>query len=122
MVPSQFVQMDDMPLTTSGKVNRKALPEPLTFEQEDKIEAGTEIETEELSDTQTRILQIWSNSIKKKNIGINDNFFNIGGNSLLAILVAEKIEKEFGTSLNLRVFFDGPTILLLLNILIWKLL
>ena len=63
-----------------------------------------------MSVTQKKILSIFQDVLKIKNIGMTDNFFDIGGNSLLAIAVFSKIEAAFNIQLSLRIFFDGPRI------------
>jgi acyl carrier protein len=68
------------------------------------------VDITEFTSIQKKILKIWQDSIKTKTIGLNDNFFDAGGTSLLAIWVVDKIEKEFNISLSLRMFFDSPKI------------
>lgn len=105
MVPSAYKALTEFPLTINGKIDIKALNIDLsqTFEDEKKS-------TKEFTPTQQRIAKIWHELIKTNNIGINDNFFDVGGSSFLAIWAVERIEKEFKIKLSLRVFFDSPKI------------
>lgn len=97
MVPSDFVLMDKLPSTATGKVNRKALPEPLSSAQESETTAArsrTELES--------AIGEIWSEVLQVNGIGLNDNFLDLGGNSLRAMRVLAKIKTEFGVSADPR--------------------
>jgi len=105
MIPAFFQEYYDFPRLPNGKINKKALQveilqSPLT---ENKSER-------ELSPIEKTIFDIWSEELKIKSISINDNFFDVGGNSLLAISVMSKIEASFNISLGLKVFFDSPQI------------
>lgn len=105
MVPSAFVFLDRFPLTANGKVDRRALPAPECLSQELKegfVEAGTV--TEQL------LAQIWSEVLKVEPIGIHDNFFQLGGHSLMAAQVVSRIRAAFQIELPLRSLFETPTI------------
>lgn len=106
MVPSVFKTVDSFPITINGKIDRKALLIDFTeFNTEEK-----EAYLEELSATQLKILKIWQDLIKIKSIGIDENFFDAGGTSFLAMQVVDRIEKEFHINLSLRSFFESPQI------------
>jgi tyrocidine synthetase III len=106
MVPSVFKTVDSFPITINGKIDRKALMIDLTeFSIEEK-----ETNPEEISPTQLKILRIWQDLIKTKSIGIEENFFDAGGTSFLAMQVVDRIEKEFHINLSLRSFFESPKI------------
>jgi amino acid adenylation domain-containing protein/non-ribosomal peptide synthase protein (TIGR01720 family) len=105
MVPSAFVIMDQLPLTPSGKVNRRALPAPSTVEREVKERttvARGEVE-ELLCATIAHCLQI-------EHAGPDDNYFDLGGHSLLATQVISRIREAFGVELPLRALFESQTI------------
>ena len=103
MVPSYIIFMETLPLTSSGKLDRKSLPKPdRIVEKEATIAPSTEIEK--------RLLNIWKDLLKLENISINNNFFDIGGNSLLAIKLANLISKEFNITLKILAIFEHPTI------------
>ena len=106
MVPSAYKTVHGFPMTINGKIDRKALTIDLS-EIEKEVKTS---EIKELNPTQQKILKIWQDIIKTKSIGITDNFFYIGGNSLLALNVVDTISKEFDIDLDLLMFFNGPRI------------
>jgi amino acid adenylation domain-containing protein len=105
MMPSAFSIMKGFPKTINGKTDREAL----VYDINDVIPPA-EIEEVAFTPSEKIIYEIWSEALKKKNIRLTDNFFDIGGNSLMAISVFSKIQKEFDKDLNLRLFFDSPRI------------
>lgn len=103
MVPSAFVQLRELPLTASGKIDRDALPfpEPLRSRDEDKFTAPrTAIEDQ--------VARIWMELLNINQIGAYDSFFDLGGNSLNSLALIERIRNEFGVSLSVRAIFDAP--------------
>ncbi|MBW9155187.1 non-ribosomal peptide synthase/polyketide synthase [Clostridium tagluense] len=103
MVPSYFMQLEKMPLTSNGKIDRKSLPEPnkdITFNEYEA--ARNEIEE--------RLVRIWSEVLGIEKVGINDNFFELGGHSLKATVVISKIHKELNREMPLKELFKSPTI------------
>ncbi|MCE5348140.1 MAG: phosphopantetheine-binding protein, partial [Bacteroidales bacterium] len=105
MIPSFFQVCKEFPRTANGKINRKAL----NLNTEEIEESETNV-TKELSPTEEIIYKIWSEAFKTKNISVKDNFFEIGGASLLAITVITNINSAFNINLSLREFFDNPRI------------
>jgi len=106
MVPSTYKIVHGFPMTINGKIDRKAL----TFDLSELKEEEKKVEDNELTATQQKVLKIWQDITKTKSIGINDNFFYVGGNSLIALIVIDRIEKEFNVTLDLHEFFDNPRI------------
>ncbi len=104
MIPSYFIQLEKLPLTANGKVDRKALPEP-----DGNISTGTvyEAPTNEIEEI---LVNIWQEILKIEKIGINDNFFELGGHSLKAANLAAKIHKALNIEIPLREIFKAPTI------------
>ncbi len=102
MVPSAITVMSKWPLTPNGKIDRAALPAPL-FGQSMGIR-------EPRTPTEERISAIFSDVLGVDRIGIDDDFFNMGGHSLLAMRVVARIQAEFGLSISIRHFFEQPTI------------
>jgi hypothetical protein len=97
MIPQHFVEMERIPLTPSGKVARKGLPSPLG------IEGGTEVAYVPPGNEAERVLaSIWQEVLGVDRVGAQDNFFNLGGHSLLCIQVIERIMKETGVKLSPR--------------------
>ncbi len=104
MIPAAFAQLEAMPLTASGKADRKALPEP-----EGTMETGTAYAAPE-SETERKLAALWAELLQRERIGANDDFFELGGHSLKAAALAARIETEFGARLPLKDFFTHPTV------------
>ncbi|NOQ27954.1 MAG: amino acid adenylation domain-containing protein [Bacteroidales bacterium] len=104
MIPSYFVELDSLPLTTSGKVNRKALPSP-------EVNAG-ESYVAPSNETEEQLVKIWSEvlNIPKEEISVIANFFTIGGHSLKATILVSKIFKEFNVKIQLNEVFKFTTV------------
>lgn len=105
MVPAAFVIVDRFPLTPSGKIDRKALPRP-DFASLGMHSGYAAPETE----LQRQLSGIWGAFIAAGRIGIDDDFFELGGHSLLATRVINRINRDCGVNLALRVLFEQPTI------------
>lgn len=93
MVPAYFVILPQLPLNPNGKIDRKALPEP-----ESQAIAGTEYVAPR-NEEEERLAKIWAEVLGIEKVGVNDNFFEIGGNSIKLITLAYKINQEFGGEL-----------------------
>ncbi len=102
MVPSAFVKLDQMPLTVNGKIDRKRLPDPEIRQNRQLVKPGTEIER--------KLAEIWKQVLKVDQIGVNDNFFEMGGHSLGIVQVQGKIKEVFDKDLNVVDMFKYPTI------------
>ncbi len=104
MVPQAFVILESLPLTPSGKVNRRALPTPnLHSERKDKFVASRNPIEEILS-------LIWAKVLKVEQVGIHDNFFELGGHSLLATQLISRVRTSLKVELPLRSLFTAPTV------------
>lgn len=105
MLPSAFVVLDEIPLTTNIKVDRKALPAPGAARSEtDKTYVAPRTASEEI------IASIWSHVLGVGVVGVNDNFFELGGHSLLATQVMSRLREGFQLALPLRMLFESPTV------------
>ncbi len=115
MVPSSYVVLDSLPLTASGKLNRRALPAPtdLNHRENGQREHSDPPKTQ----VEKRLAKIWADLLDVGEIGVNDNFFELGGHSLLAVRLFAQIEKRFGKCLPLATLFQAPTIAQLAAIL-----
>ena len=102
MVPSVFVVLDSLPLTPSGKVDRRALPEPAA----PRGESGS---MEPRTQTEEMVAGIWSSVLGVGQVGARDNFFELGGHSLLATQVISRVRDAFGVEVGVRALFDAPT-------------
>jgi amino acid adenylation domain-containing protein len=105
MVPAHFVKLDALPLTTNGKVDHGALPSP-TFEvitrSDQYVVPGTLVEIE--------LAKIWSELLGLQQVSIHDDFFEVGGHSLLAIRMRSLVQDRLKRDLSLRDLFRAPTI------------
>jgi amino acid adenylation domain-containing protein len=108
MVPAVFVELETLPLTSNGKVDRRALPVP-TLDADDRA-ATYQVPRNPL---EYQLAQIWESLLGVTPIGIRDNFFELGGHSLLAVRMAAEIEHACGRRVRLAYLFDAPTIELL---------
>jgi len=104
MVPSQFVFLDEMPLTPNGKVDRRRLPDP------GGVTASASRYAEPRSDLEARLAAMWEELLGVRPVGIHDDFFALGGHSLLAVRLFSAIEHEFGSSVPLATLLRAPTV------------
>jgi amino acid adenylation domain-containing protein len=107
MLPAHFQKSDGFPMLPNGKINKKALT--VEIDESDR-KNEIDLNLKEITPTELIIYNIWCEALKTKDISTKDNFFTVGGNSLLAINVYSKIESAFNVRLGLRVFFDSPRI------------
>ncbi|BAZ25556.1 amino acid adenylation domain-containing protein [Kalymmatonema gypsitolerans NIES-4073] len=105
MVPKAFVFLDVIPLNPNGKVDRRALPTPDTADFSD---ANSFVEPRNA--TEEALAAIWVQVLGLERVGIHDNFFEFGGNSLLATQVISRIRQNLSVEIPLRLLFETPTI------------
>jgi len=105
MIPSIFVILEALPLTSSGKVNRRALPEP-----DGARLGGTEEFVAPESTIEKKLAEIWGEVLRVDRISIYDNFFDLGGHSLRTTQVIYRINKAFRMNMPVRRLFEEPTI------------
>jgi thioesterase domain-containing protein len=111
MIPSVFVLLHSFPLTPNGKIDRRALPAP------ERMPVRTEIVAPRTA-TERKLAGLWSGVLKSSRLlGVNENFFDLGGHSLNAVRLFSQIEREFQRSLALATIFEAPTIAQLAAIL-----
>jgi amino acid adenylation domain-containing protein len=104
MVPARFIFVERMPLTPTGKVNRRALPPP------DAIAKPTEpVRIDDLSATEQRVTMAFTAVLGRTHVGADDDFFQLGGHSLLAVQLAARLGEEFSTDIPLLSVFQHPT-------------
>jgi aryl carrier-like protein len=99
------VEMAELPLLPSGKVDRRALPEPATGGA-----AAPRPHIEPRNEVERQLAAIWFELLDVKEFGVTDNFFDLGGDSLLAMQVLARIRRAFQVEVSIRSLFDGPTI------------
>jgi thioesterase domain-containing protein/acyl carrier protein len=104
MVPSLLVEMEQLPLTSNGKIDRNALPE---------VDAGILLQNEYVAprnETEQELAAIWQELLRVEKVGVFDNFFELGGHSLLAIRFIYLLNKKLETQLSISDVFIHPTI------------
>lgn len=105
MVPSAFVVLERLPQNSNGKVDRKVLPAP----EGDRVEMEGDYLPPK-TPTEKKLAEIWADLLKLQKVGVRDNFFDLGGQSLRAVSLFARIEKDFGKKLPLATLFKSPTI------------
>ncbi|RLK61737.1 non-ribosomal peptide synthase protein (TIGR01720 family)/amino acid adenylation domain-containing protein [Actinokineospora cianjurensis] len=102
MVPAAFVELDALPLTANGKLDRRALPVPEWTDSGDFVAPRTEAERV--------VAAAWVDVLGVSQVGATDNFFALGGDSILSIRVVARLRDALGTDVSPRVLFDNPTV------------
>jgi amino acid adenylation domain-containing protein len=106
MVPSAIVSLDALPLTPNGKIDRKALPAPVSAKRTGGENAVEPI----MTDTQRRVAAVWRDVLKVDRVGLHENFFDLGGHSLLVVKVHAGLRREFGRELTVLDLFQRSTV------------
>jgi amino acid adenylation domain-containing protein len=105
MVPSVFVVLDNMPSLPNGKLDRRALPEP----DHSRPQVNVPFESPKTA-VEEKLVQIWAEVLSLDQVGINDNFFDLGGHSLSATQVVSRIREAFDVELSLGTLFEKSTV------------
>ena len=103
MIPAHFIQLDSIPLTTNGKVDRSALPAP-----SQQLSSIAYVAPENAVEEQ--LAAIWATVLGLDKIGVKDNFFDLGGNSFKLLKVVSMINKTFGRKVTIVQLFRFPNI------------
>ena len=102
MVPSGWVRLEQLPLTSNGKLDRRALPIPAPETEKGYVAPRDENEA--------RLVEIWKQVLGLETLGVEDNFFELGGHSLKATQVVARVRTALGIELPLRAVFEAPTV------------
>jgi len=105
MIPAAFVPLDALPLDPNGKVDRRALPAPGAGRGEAEASCVAP-----RSPVESEIVRLWEELLGISPIGIHDDFFALGGHSLLITRLASRLRESFGVDLPLRTLFGAPTV------------
>jgi len=108
MIPSYFVPLDRMPLTPNGKIDRKALPPPGSSHTHLNAAGATYVSPE--TENEKIIAAAWKEILQVEEVGIYDNFFDLGGNSLNVIQLNRELKKTFGIEISIASMFRNLTI------------
>ncbi|OAI57217.1 hypothetical protein AYO50_00275 [Acidobacteria bacterium SCGC AG-212-P17] len=103
MVPSAYVRLEKLPLNHNGKIDRKKLPQPDESAREQEY-------VEPRNSTEETLCRLWQEVMRMERVGIHDNFFTIGGHSLLAVQVISRIKSAFAMEMPLSILFAAPTV------------
>ncbi|MHC3004729.1 hypothetical protein OK17_21205, partial [Gordonia sp. GN26] len=101
MRPSVWVRLDVMPLTSSGKVDRKALPAPV-FEAVEYVAPA--------SDAEERVAAVFATLLDAERVSVTESFFDLGGNSLSAMRLVARVSDALGVQVGIRDVFDAPSV------------
>lgn len=107
MIPSQFCRLDRIPTSPNGKIDRSALPDPRTFVDANREKQAVSLQ---LSETEQVLTHLWATALGGDPIGLDDNFFRLGGNSLQAVVLVSEISSHFGVDLSLDTIFKSPSV------------
>jgi amino acid adenylation domain-containing protein len=105
MLPAQYARLAAFPLNSSGKVDKQKLE----LLGEELLATGTTY-IPPVTDTECKLVKIWEEILGKSNIGLKDDYFELGGSSLMAIIMIKKIADEFGITIPVKVLFTGKNI------------
>nr|MDJ0510840.1 amino acid adenylation domain-containing protein [Crocosphaera sp.] len=105
MIPSAFIFLDNFPLTRNKKIDYQSLPLP-NF----KASPNTKLHQKPEGQIESRLITIWKQTLRISFVNLEDNFFDIGGSSLVAMRLLSKIQQEFKININLSTFLQNPTI------------
>ncbi len=103
MIPQAFAGLSALPLTASGKLNRKALPDV-------EVETAQTVYEDPIGDMETSVAAIFSELLEADRVGRNDGFFALGGHSLLAVRLVARLEEMSGAALPISAIFEGPAV------------
>ena len=105
MIPSAFVRLDALPLTANGKVDRKALPQP-----DDPSSRARNNYVAPRAELERTLVKIWQELLRVETVGVEDNFFDLGGHSLLLLRMVQEIQNALGLEIALLEMFEHPTV------------
>jgi amino acid adenylation domain-containing protein len=105
MVPVVWIELEELPLTSNGKIDRKALPD-----HQEAIAEKKKLYVEPATETEKVMAALWKESMGIEQISVDDNFFELGGHSLMAVRILSKFEKKTGKNFQLSVLFKYPDV------------
>ena len=110
MIPSSLMVLKEFPKLSNGKIDRKSLPIP-------ELQKGNRLQDDVLSPTETTLMGMWKDVLGIEGFHVDDNFMDIGGDSLSAIMIVNKIKFVLQANVTTREFFDNPTVKQLANLI-----
>ncbi|PWK11299.1 non-ribosomal peptide synthetase [Tumebacillus permanentifrigoris] len=104
MIPTHLVHLESMPLTVNGKIDRRALPAPERAQAEETAPSAA------LTQLEKQVQAVWEAVLKRETVGVHDNFYEIGGHSVNAILITSRLKKALHVDFQIRDIFQAPTV------------
>ncbi|UPK68821.1 amino acid adenylation domain-containing protein [Chitinophaga filiformis] len=101
MIPSLYIELEKIPLTSNGKIDRRALPEP------QEIHSAASAAVPPRNELERQLVAIWQDLLGRQQIGVTDNFFELGGNSLIAIRLINRIDRQLNRTIGLKDIFNN---------------
>ena len=117
MVPGAFVELATLPLTPNGKVDRRALPKPAVTAQSPQSAGGTAATGQSAKALEKCLITLWTEILGTAQLGVQDNFFECGGDSLLGLRMVNRLRKQLGENVSLVAVFEAPTVAALAGLL-----
>ena len=103
MIPAAFVGLEQLPLNSNGKLDRRALPAP-------DVATVSHGQTEPRTETERVVAAVWADVLNAGQVGVEDNFFDLGGDSILSIQIVSRLRTALGVDLSPRAVFNHPTV------------
>jgi amino acid adenylation domain-containing protein len=104
MIPAVLLHLESMPLTVNGKIDRRALPAPERAQTEEAVSDAP------LTQLEQQVKAVWEAVLKREQVGVHDNFYEIGGHSVNAILITSRLKKALQVDFQIRDIFQAPTV------------
>jgi acyl carrier protein len=105
MIPSKFVVLESLPLTSGGKIDRLRLPLP-----DEAAATRSRGDSAPLNSTEALLVKMWKEALKVTRLDIHDNFFDLGGDSIIAMKILSAIDRSFARSVSITEFFDAASV------------
>lgn len=106
MLPNRIVVLDQLPLTANGKIDNKALE----ASQQTELALSGRAFVAPRTRSERRVRDVWQTVLKREQVSVVDDFFELGGNSLLAVALVGRLNADFGRTMPLQVLFEAPTV------------
>ena len=110
MIPSEWIVLDQLPVSVNGKVHRRALASRVPPGRRMPATARPETSEDSATVLERKVLDIWRTVFGKDSVGLDDDFFDLGGDSLLAVCCVEEVEQSLGQALPINALFEYPTV------------
>ena len=110
MIPTKFVELTEIPSTQSDKVDRKQLSKMTNKATSVMNPTPSEIERKTMTDVEQKLARIWTDALQRESVGVDEDFFEIGGDSLMAAVLFDQLYRVFGKRVPINTLFEAPTV------------